>query len=526
MIKKDTYYGQSSGDLDPNLTISDFNTAEGIERNRVALAQHVNTYHQMSDKDLRVVCQEIQNLLGYFGIEPNEDDINLSNMNQLATMFKNNVPGPYTLTGVKQGSGVPTQNGASITFPQMTIVYNNSVYYSNTANNQPETTLAATTLTATSGWPNGAAYIYAKKTDNNTSVLDHQTTPIKGSEGATKCFLGSCFIINGQIQAGSWKYQPWLQISSVSERETPTARTKGGFISPNTGVTLQRGALQILDEGINFGNNQNQPNLMEIQAEKPLTYKVLYPGYDPSFDNRFSVETSKYYSLDKQAYVGFPDDITTSPTPKYMVMIPCIAPTGQDLMIPCMSHDNWDQIFDSQEEAANAVYGLQYADGLDSYASRAIYLGQALIIKIGATDLTDPANFMTVGVLPQELQGFVTASGQTGGATGAYIPMPEYDWTSLINAGSYNLTMLNNAANIIVGSSSNPITINPPSPQNGIINQFEIKYTHKSSTRGITWNSNLKWWGNAPTLTNGSVYNFIFEYVQGKWRGGYLTMPN
>ena len=88
MIKKDTYYGQAGGDLDPNLTVSDFNSAEGIMRNRVALAQHVNTYHQMSDRDLLVVCQEIQNLLAHYGIEPNEDDINHKNMNQLAKSEK------------------------------------------------------------------------------------------------------------------------------------------------------------------------------------------------------------------------------------------------------------------------------------------------------------------------------------------------------------------------------------------------------------------------------------------------------
>lgn len=521
MITKDRIFA-SAGVQEPSATGSDFSL--GMVPNTVAMAEDVNTYGNMADRDLWVVCQEIQNLMANYGVSPN-NSYDAGQQGQLATMFKDKLNSGYALTGVDRSSitTMPSQNGASVKIPQMVIVYNLDVYYGNTQARLQRTTLAQQTLTANSGWANGVHYIYATTTSSSsTSTLGHQTTPIDPADGASKCMLGSCFVINGNIQEGSWKFQPWLQISSVSERETPTARTKGGFISPNTGVTLQRGALQISDEGINFGANPNKPNLMEIQAEKPLTYKVLFPGYNPSLDNRSSVETSKYYSLDKQAYVGFPDDITTSPTPKYMVMIPCIAPTGQDLMIPCMSHDNWDQIFDSQEEAANAVYGLQYADGLDSYASRAIYLGQALIIKIGATDLADPANFMTVGVLPQELQGFVTASGQTGGATGAYIPMPEYDWTSLIDAGSYNLTMQNNAANVITGRANQPISINPPSPQNGIINQFEVKYTHTTGSKGISWNGGFKWWGNPPSLVNGNVYNIIFEYVNGYWIGGVL----
>ena len=532
MIKKDTYYGQAGGDLDPNLTVSDFNSAEGIMRNRVALAQHVNTYHQMSDRDLLVVCQEIQNLLGHFGIEPNEDDINHANMNQLATMFENNVPGPYALTGVVRSSisTMPSQNGATINIPQMEIVYNLDVFYGNTQARLQRTTLAAQTITA-SNWENGVHYIYATTTaSSTTSTIGHQQAPVKAEDGATKCMLGSCFVIDGAIQDGSWKFQPWLQVTSVEERQVPTARTKGGFVSPYSatgGATmqLQMGAMQILDEGINFGANPNSPSIMSINAVAPFTYKFLYPLYNPSAEAETNLDTTHIYNITSGTWDDI-SDLAELPQPRYIVMVPCVTPTGQTLMIPAMSTktgETYNQVFATQEEASAAIYSLPYAAGLDQYAARAIYMGQSIIVKVGATDLTDPLQYMAVGMIPQELAGFTTASGQSGGGTGQYIPMPEINWSAQIDAGTYSLTMQNNAANVVSGSANQPISINPPSPQNGIINQFEVKYTHTSGSQGISWNSGFKWWSNPPSLIDGNVYNIIFEYVNGYWIGGVLS---
>lgn len=530
MIKKDTYYGQAGGDLDPNLTVSDFNSAEGIMRNRVALAQHVNTYHQMSDRDLLVVCQEIQNLLGYFGIEPNEDDINHENMNQLATMFENNVPGPYALTGVVRSSvsTMPSQNGATINIPQMEIVYNLDVFYGNTQARLQRTTLAAQTITA-SNWENGVHYIYATTTaSSTTSTIGHQQAPIEAEDGGSKCMLGSCFVIDGAIQEGSWKFQPWLQVTSVEERQVPTARTKGGFVSPYSatgGATmqLQMGTLQVLDEGINFGANPNRPSIMDVPAATPFKYKFLYPGYNPVSAELTEVDTLHLYNITDGTWDDI-SDLATGPETHYIVMVPCVTPTGQTLMIPAMSTksgETYNQVFASQEEASAAIYGLQYADGLDVYAARAIYTGQSIIVKVGATDLTDPLQYMAVGMLPQELQGFTTASGQSGGGVGQYIPMPEITWT-----GFTTITCQNNAANVVIGSGTVPLTINPPSPQSGIINQFEVKYTHTVGSQGINWNTSFKWWSNPPSLLDGCIYNIIFEYVNGYWIGGVLMAAN
>lgn len=523
MITKDRIFA-SAGVQEPSATGSDFST--GMVPNTVAMAEDVNTYGNMADRDLWVVCQEIQNLMANYGVAPNES-YDAGQQGQLASMFKDKIGGAYALTGVVRSSisTMPSQNGATINIPQMEIVYNLDVYYGNTQARMQSTTLAAQTITA-SNWENGVHYIYATTTaSSTTSTIGHQQSPIKAEDGASKCMLGSCFVIDGAIQEGSWKFQPWLQVTSVEERQVPTARTKGGFVSPYSatgGATmqLQMGTLQILDEGINFGANPNRPSIMDVPAATPFKYKFLYPGYSPSAAELTEVDTLHLYNITDGAW----DDISAlaaGPESHYIVLVPCVTPTGQTLMIPAMSTktgETYNQVFDSQEAAAEAVYSLPYADGLDVYAARAIYMGQSIIVKVGATDLTDPLQYMAVGMLPQELQGFTTASGQSGGAQGAYIPMPEITWT-----GYTAVTCQNNAANVVIGSSEVPLTINPPSPQSGIINQFEVKYTHNTGSQGINWNSSFKWWGNPPSLIDGSVYNIIFEYVNGYWIGGVLT---
>lgn len=523
MITKDRIFA-SAGVQEPSATGSDFST--GMVPNTVAMAEDVNTYGNMADRDLWVVCQEIQNLMANYGVAPNES-YDAGQQGQLATIFKDKIGGAYALTGVVRSSisTMPSQNGASINIPQMEIVYNLDVYYGNTQSRMQSTTLAAQTITA-SNWENGVHYIYATTTASSaTSTIGHQQSPIQAEDGASKCMLGSCFVIDGAIQEGSWKFQPWLQVTSVEERQVPTARTKGGFVSPYSatgGATmqLQMGTLQILDEGINFGANPNRPSIMDVPAAAPFKYKFLYPGYSPSSAELTEVDTLHLYNITDGTW----DDISAlaaGPESHYIVLVPCVTPTGQTLLIPAMSTktgETYNQVFDSQEAAAEAVYSLPYADGLDVYAARAIYMGQSIIVKVGATDLTDPMQYMAVGMLPQELQGFTTASGQSGGAQGAYIPMPEITWT-----GYTAVTCQNNAANVVIGSSEVPLTINPPSPQSGIINQFEVKYTHNTGSQGINWNSSFKWWGNPPSLIDGSVYNIIFEYVNGYWIGGVLT---
>lgn len=521
MITKDRIFA-SGGVQDPTKTGSDFST--GMVPNTVAMAEDVNTYGNMSDKDLWVVCQEIVNLMSNYGVSPN-DSYDSGQQGQLANMFNEKIANGYSLTGIDRSTytSAPTQNGTQISFPQLGIVYNLDVYYGNTASRLQRTTLNQQTLTANSSWGDGVHYIYATTTaSSSTSTLGHQMTPVLATDGATKCMLGSVFVIDGNFQAGTWKFEPWLQITSPEKRESPTASTKGGYVAPYQGTELQMGALQILAEGINFDANPNAPSIADVPAAKPFSYKYLYPNYSPSASALTELDTTHLYNMTDGTW----DDISSlasGPTPKFIVVVPCVTPTGQTLMIPAMSTKSsgtYAQVFDSQDAASAAIFNLQY--DLDNVATRAIYLGQSLVVKVGATDLTDPEQYLSVGMIPQALAGFTSAAGQSGGGAGAYIPMPAYSWSSQYTT----VNAQNTSLNIIEGSTTNPVLVVPPTPNNNIMNQFEVHYAHTSDKQGLTFQEEIVWWGSAPSWVDGQVYNIIFEYVNGKWRAGYLTMSD
>lgn len=486
----------------------------GMIPNTVAKAEDVNMYMGISDQQLYSVCRELANLLTQNGIT-----LDANSYTQLAEWASTKIKGSTEITGIDQGSytSAPTQSGNAISFPAMSIVYNTEVYYGKTDSTHQITTLASQTLSATSGWADGVHFIYAETTSgSSTSTLNHSQDPISAADGATKCMLGSVFVINGAFQANSWKFQPWLQITSAERRESPTAFTKGGFVSPASATTLQMGALEIMDEGINFDTNPYAPNIVTVQAVNPFTYKFLYPGYNSSASSLTTLDTTHVYNMTDGTW----DDISSmasDPNPHYMVMVPCIVPTGQTLMIPAMSElsgTTYTQIFDSVEDAVNAVYGLQYS--LGNVAKRAIYLGQSLIVKVGATDLQDSTQYLSVGMVPQALGSFTSASGQAGGGVTTYRPMPSITWS-----GYTVLTAQNNAANFIIGENSN-ITVTLPSPTANIINQLEVQF-YKTGTGDIVWNTPITWYtGVVPAFVQGKTYNIILEYINGVWYGGVL----
>ena len=516
MINKDSIYasaGTTSGSDPAGYTT-------GMIPGTVAKAEDVNLYMGMSDRQLYAVCKEVANLLTEFGItlDPNDN-------RQLVEWANAKLTRAAFLTGVDASSytSAPTQSGNTITFPEIKIVFNTDVYYGNTSASQQETTLSAQTLSATSGWADGVHFIYAETTlGSSTCTLSHSQDPISGSEAATKCMLGSVFVISGAFQADSWKFQPWLQVTSVERRESPTAMTKGGFISPASASTLQMGALEVLDEGINFGANPLAPNIVTLQASSPFEYKFLYPGYNPSNVALTTLDTTHIYYFNPvtpgTGDTGWTDisSMASDPNPHFIVMVPCVVPTGQTLMIPAMSpQTGTSQIYNSIEDATNAIFGMQYY--LGSVAKRAIYLGQSIIVRVGATDLTDPLQCITVGTIPQALGGFTTASGQAGGGITTYRPMPQINWT-----GNNSFTAQNNAANYINNTGSANVTISLPTPQSNIVNQLEIYYV-KTGTGNITWGTAITWYtGSAPSFTQGRAYNVILEYINGTWYGGVL----
>ena len=512
MINKESIFasaGTTSGSSAAGFTT-------GMVPGTVAKAEDVNLYMGLSDTQLYSVCKEVANLLTAAGITLDAND-----NTQLIEWATSKLTRAAFLTGVDANAytSAPTQNGNAITFPAMKIIYNTGVYYGKTSATQQETTLSAQTLSATSGWADGVHFIYASTTTgSSTSTLAHQQEPISAAEAATKCMLGSVFVISGAFQASSWKFQPWLQITSAERRESPTALTRGGFISPASSTTLQMGALEILDEGINFGTNVFAPNITNVAAESPFDYKFLYPGYNPSSAALTTLDTTHLYNITNSTW----DSISgyASGNPKFIVMVPCVVPTGQTLMIPAMSTktgSTYNQIFDSMDDAIKAIYSLPYS--LGNVAKRAIYLGQSIIVKIGATDLTDPLQCMVVGQVPQALGGFAAASGQTGGAVSTYRPMPQINWST---ASSFTPQL--NAANRVVVPSGQSTTVNItlPTPQPNIVNELEIYFVN-SGTGSINWNTAIGWYtGSAPTFVSNRAYNIILEYIDGIWYGGVL----
>lgn len=180
--------------------------------------------------------------------------------------------------------------------------------------------------------------------------------------------------------------------------------------------------------------------------------------------------------------------------------------------------NNYTSLFDSVADAANAVYNLEYSD--DKTRERAIYLGYSIVVKVGATDLTDPNNFAIVGMLPQALDGFTNSGGQTGGGTGAYIPMQ----VATFNDTSF--TAKNNYKNVASATSASPITVKMPSPTSGIVNQLEVEYVHSSSKGGLSVvdqdSQAITWWVDAPQYQGSRKYLIICEYVGGSWMAGYF----
>lgn len=511
MINKESIFAESG---QKQATYSDSDYRNGMIPQTIAYAEDVNSFGFTMDTAVTAVCREVANAITDQGISLNAND-----NTQLTTMLKSKMSSGYTLTGVDYDGAsinIPTQNGNEISFGSLKIVFNTKVYYGNTQSDMITTTLAATKLSAASTWSNGVYYVYALRSGNSVSLRCDQS-PVLARDGATKCLLGSAFVNNGAFQAGSWKFQPWLRITSQEMRESPTAETKGGFISAKSTNQLQMGALEIKDEGINFGVNANEPNIVSLPASSPLSYKFLYPGYNPGADAETVLDTTHLYNLSD----GNWDDITAQ-AGKFMVIVPCVTPAGQVLIVPAMSEKSgqtYTQLYDSVEEATSAVYGLQYtSEDTDKTRQRAIYLGFSIVVRVGATDLTDPNQFAIVGMVPQALSGFTSAGGQTGGGSGAYIPMTEETYPE----ADTNVTLKLNASNVVVGSATVKRNLSFPTAKPGIVNQLEVKFVKTDSVQGIAFPNTTVWWYEEPSFEDNGVYLIICEYINSTWYAGFL----
>ena len=536
MINKQNIFA-SAGQQTQGYSASDYVT--GMVPNTIAMAEDVNSFGNTMDKDLDVVCKEIAGVVTNGVLDKDGGEgaaLNAADNTQLLTALRGMSNG-FLQTGIMyDGSSItcPTQNGTtSIVFGgQIRIMFNEGGYFGNSASKMQIGTIAAnTSWTITNSEPIGARFLVATLSGGSV-VLSSAASAPTGNDGATTCYLGSFFVVinNGtkQIQADSWKFQPWLQNTPAIVRESPTAETKGGLLTPRSGLVLDMGALDVKAEGINFSTNQSKPNIMVIPKtteQKPYSYKFLYPDYDPAESASTSLDTTHLYNRTTATW----EDVSSTQTDKFMVMVPCIVPTGQTLMIPAMSaYDTntgvYDSVFTTVEDATNAVYNLKYTStSTDKTRERAIYLGYSIVVKIGATDLTNPNNFAVVGMIPAELGGFSYAGGQTGGGVGQYVPMPE---VAKGDAGTTAVTVFVNQKTVITGNANNiNVSLSGISP--GIVNQLEIVYTHAAGNGGITLissdpNYTVEWWNSAPSYTDGKLYLIICEVCGNKWMCGYL----
>jgi len=523
-MKNKSYIFADLGDRRTTPSEAEFRT--GMVRNTIAMAEDVNTYGYEIDEQVDIITKEIVNALEGEGIT-----INPNLNNQLSTMIKTKLPGGYSLTGVYfDGVTQPTasQNGvSSIVFSAFTACFNAKGYFGNTQSDLTRVNVAQTTVTVDSTWATGVHFLYV----NTSGSIQHDQNPISGTQMATRCLLGSVFVVEvsgeKQFQAGSFKYQPWLVSTDHRTREVPVAETKGGYISAETSTELQMGALDVVDEGINFLADVTRPSIMHI-AGGTYEHKMIHPDYNPNEQPTTTLDTTHIYNLTSEQW----EQVDPSAIGKFMVMVPCIVPTGQTLMVAPMSpvvDGEYTQVYDTQEAAELAVFGLHYTDpATDKTRSRCIYLGQSLIVRIGPdVDLLDNENFKSVEGVPQELAGYTTSAGQAGGSAGQFIPMPE-----VLKAG--NTVMLSNfSSNVIQGSSSTAaVQVNLPQPTSNRMNELMAKYTHvkasdgETLSDGLAFGANVRWWVQPPVFVEGNTYLFTFDYINGYWYGDYNVYSN
>lgn len=498
----------SQGSRDESLTDNDY--AKGMVAGTVAMAEDVNTYGFRSDDQLKVVSDELCNALTSQGVSLDNND-----NAQLANMFKTKLGMGALQTGIVYESytTAPTLSNNVLTFPSIEVWFNKKVFYGTKQADFTRVSVARQTVSATGSWSDGPWFLYA----DTTGKIQHQETEVQASDAATKCYLGSVFVYNGRFQDGSFSFEPWLQQTSIATRTSPTAQTKGGLIRAASATELSIGNLQIKQEGINFGFNTFEPDIKSITATSPMSYKFLYPGYNPGADALTTLDTTHIYNMTDGTW----DDI--SGKTGFIVMVPCVIPSGQTMLIAPMSYKSgttYQQIFETSAAAEQAVFSLPYQ--LGRIAGRAIYLGQALIVRIGTTDLTDPDNFEVYGVVPQALAGFTDQGGQTGGGTGGFVPMNEVTLT-----GSA-VTLQNQSANIVTANESYAVNVAFPTVVSGKLNQLEVKFTpNAAQLPGISFPAETRWYNDAaPDIVSGVAYTFIFEFNRqiNAWVGGYLEV--
>lgn len=303
-------------------------------------------------------------------------------------------------------STVPTTiTSTYIDFPAFTVIFDNKVYYGKKISDFTIVQVPATRMNVASG-DDGAVYVYV-----DTSGEIHQSfNSISPQNSATECLLGSYFRLNNQIQSDSWAYTPWNGATSKDNRFAVTGSVAGGLLNATSASTLSRLGMSVLLEGVNVSNSLYNPNKILYPQESPYSSKELWPGYDANVPDSSTLDTTHIYNMTDHTV----DDI--SQIDGYIVLIPgIVAPTGQDVYLMGMSpkvDNSYTQIYPTMADALNALYGLQVE--LGNVASRVLWIGQSIIVKIGATNYSDASQLKIVGDLPNILGAYSSAA--SGGA--------------------------------------------------------------------------------------------------------------
>ena len=298
---------------------------------------------------------------------------------------------------------VPTLfSTSSITFPAFSVIFANKVYYGTKISDFTRVNVPITTMTVESG-ADGAVFVYV-----DTAGAIHQTLiPLSPANSSTQCLLGSYFRLNNQIQTGSWKYTPWNGASSRDSRINTNGMISGGLLTVNSVSTLKRSVITAVYEGINIATSVYTPNSITYSAEAPWQAKELWPGYDASVSDTSILDTTHVYNMTNERV----DDV--SALDGYIVLIPGIVTvTGQDVYLMAMSpytSGEYTQIFSTMNDAVASIYSLQF--DLGNVTNRVCWLGQAIVVKIGATDFTNPEQLQIIGQLPNSLGSYTAASG-------------------------------------------------------------------------------------------------------------------
>ena len=120
MKEKTTVFG-SAGQQDATKR-NDTAFRSAMTPNTIAYAEDVNTFGNMADEFVYILCQEIVNALRQQGIEPNALD------NTQVAQLINNLNGGYTLTGLTDANVSASATDSTVTFTGV-ISFNSKVYY-------------------------------------------------------------------------------------------------------------------------------------------------------------------------------------------------------------------------------------------------------------------------------------------------------------------------------------------------------------------------------------------------------------